>query len=144
MTTAQAAPNAAAVGLGVRFAARVIDSVIAGALAGALGMVMGFGFLWLGVGSLVIFAYFALTTALLGTTLGKKVFGLRVVGAEGERPALPRAMAREAFVVVGAVPFVGPLLALVAWIAIAVTASKSPTGQGLHDRLGGGTRVVRS
>lgn len=144
MTTAQAAANAAAVGLGIRFAARLIDFAIAGALAGALGALMGFGYDWLVVGALLVLAYFAVTTALLGGTIGKRLLGLRVVDGDGRSPSLGRSLAREAFVALGAIPFVGPLLAIVAWIAIAVTVRQSPTGEGVHDRLGGGTRVVRS
>lgn len=144
MTTAETTANAAAVGLGIRFAARALDAIIAGALVGVLGAVMDFGFVWLALGAVIILAYFALTTAFFGATPAKRLLGLRVVGPDGNRPSLPHSFAREAFVALGAVPFVGPLLALAAWIAIAVTASKSPTGQGLHDRLGGGTRVIRA
>jgi predicted PurR-regulated permease PerM len=42
------------------------------------------------------------------------------------------------------VPYLGPLLAFVAYVVIAVTISGSPTKQGKHDELAGGTRVTRS
>jgi uncharacterized RDD family membrane protein YckC len=79
-----------------------------------------------------------------GATLGKFALGLRVVGTGGGRPTLRQAALREAFTVLGAVPFIGALLALGAWLGIAWTIRKSPTGQGPHDQLAGGTRVVRA
>jgi hypothetical protein len=44
---------------------------------------------------------------------------------------------------IGAVPFVGPLLALGVWTWIVRRMQRSPLGQGPHDMLAGGTRVVR-
>jgi len=46
--------------------------------------------------------------------------------------------------VLGAIPFAGPVLALAAWIWIIITIRASPSGQGKHDTLAGGTRVVRA
>lgn len=112
------------------------------ARAAARGRWMGFGFDWLLVGTLSILAYFTVLDTLVGATLGKRVLGLRVIGPDGGRPSLRQALAREAFTVVGAVPFVGPLLAIGAWIWIARTIRANPLRQGGHDRLAGGTRVV--
>jgi uncharacterized RDD family membrane protein YckC len=70
------------------------------------------------------------------------VAGLRVLGPDGGRPTLRQALIRESFTVLGAIPFAGPLLALAAWIWIAATIRSSPTGQGKHDTLAGGTRVA--
>ena len=44
----------------------------------------------------------------------------------------------------GAVPFAGPILALAAWIWIVLAIRSSPLGQGPHDHLAGGTRVVHA
>ncbi len=43
----------------------------------------------------------------------------------------------------GAIPFAGPLLALVVWTAIGVTAHRDADGRGLRDRWAD-TRVPRS
>ena len=42
------------------------------------------------------------------------------------------------------VPFVGGLLGVIAIIVIAVTINSSPTKQGKHDELAGGTQVVKA
>ena len=125
--------------IGLRAAARGIDVLVVTAGVLALGAGMGFGFDWLVIGAALILGYFVVLDV-FAATLGKLALGLRVVGPDGGRPTLVQALAREAFVLVGAVPFVGPLLALAAWIWIAV--GLRATGQGFHDRLGG-TRVVR-
>lgn len=126
-----------------RTAARALDFVLLGALGAAWGYPFAYGFVWLGVHALVVYLYFAIGDAFFGRTLGKAALGLRVAGAGGApRATLGQALAREAFVILGAVPFVGPLLALTSWIAIAVTAKQSELGQGFHDRLAGGTRVT--
>jgi hypothetical protein len=40
-------------------------------------------------------------------------------------------------------PFVGGLLGVIAIIVIAVTIAGSPTKQGKHDELAGGTQVLK-
>jgi uncharacterized RDD family membrane protein YckC len=129
--------------LPIRTAARAVDVFVAAALVVGLGRVMGFGFDWLIVGAGAILAYFALSDAFFGATLGKLVFGLRVVGRDGGRPSLKQALIREAVTVVGAIPLVGPLLALGSWIWIAKTIRANAMRQGKHDLLAGGTRVIR-
>ncbi|MCA9490606.1 MAG: RDD family protein [Myxococcales bacterium] len=131
-------------GLGVRAAARLVDAVLLTGIAFGLGSVIGFGVDWLGLQLLLVLVWFVASDALLGRTPGKAVFGLRVEGAEGGLPSWREAVIREAFVALGAIPFVGPLLALAAWLAIVVTVRRSPDGRGLHDRWAGGTRVVAS
>lgn len=49
-----------------------------------------------------------------GATPGKLALGLRVIGPDGGRPTPRQALIREAFTVLGAIPFAGPLLALAA------------------------------
>lgn len=149
--TTQAVPQATATrrlpngaGLLVRLAARVLDGIVLLIVQFGLGDVLGYGFLWLIVAAASVWAYFAALDAFTGTTLGKLALGLRVVSAGGGRPTLGQALVREAFTLLGAVPFAGPFLALAAWIWIARTIFVSPTRQGIHDVLAGGTRVIRA
>ena len=127
-----------------RAAARALDAVVAGLVALVLGRVMGFGFDWLATAAALVYVYFVVTDVGLGGTLGKLALGLRVIGPDGGRLTSGEALRREAFVVLGAVPFVGPLLAVGfgAWIVVAVRAD--PNGRGPHDAFAGGTRVVRA
>ena len=127
----------------VRIAARLIDVLLLGAIGATLGKLIGFGFDWLSATAAIVFLYFVLMDVVLGATLGKLVLGLRVISPEGGRPMLRESLTREAFTVVGAIPFVGPLLALGAWIWIISTIRSSALHQGKHDILVGGTRVVR-
>jgi uncharacterized RDD family membrane protein YckC len=127
--------------LAPRIAARALDIAVLVAADVGLGLVMGFGFDWLAVGTSLVFAYFVLADTLAGATLGKAAVGLRVRGPHGGRPTLRESAIREAFTVLGAIPFVGPLLAFAAWGVIGAGIRRE--GHGLHDRLAGGTRVVR-
>jgi uncharacterized RDD family membrane protein YckC len=120
----------------------LLDAFVLTLLDVGLGRVIGFGFDWLMVAALLVLLYFAGLDALFGTTLGKRAMGLRVIGPGGGKPTLRQALIRESFTVLGAIPFAGPILALVAWIWILVTIRSSPTGRGRHDVLAGGTRVV--
>lgn len=80
--------------------------------------------------NLVITAFFvgevALLTGLLGVTIGKRIFGLRVEGPDGRPIGVPRAVVRTV------------LLALVI-PAIVMNDDK----RGLHD-LAAGSRVIRA
>lgn len=122
--------------------ARAIDVATCVGLVVGLGIWIGFGFDWLAIGAVVIWLYFAGSLALAGRTPGKRVVGIAVVGPSGDKPTLSAALRRELFTVFGAIPFVGPFLAITAWIAIVLAVRKSPEGRGPHDRLAGGTRVV--
>jgi uncharacterized RDD family membrane protein YckC len=104
---------------------------------------MGFGFDWLAVGTAIVLGYFAGLDALLGSTLGKASLGLRVVGPDGAPPTLRHALVREAFTVLGSVPFIGGLLALGSWVWIGRSIRNNELRRGKHDLLAGGTRVVR-
>lgn len=126
-----------------RFGARLLDSLIVALVGGLLGYVLDFGALWVALQAVLVFAYFVVLDVSQGTTLGKQLLGLRVTGPDGGKPTLQQAAIREAFTVVGAIPFAGPPLSLAAWIVIAVTINASSTNQGLHDELAGGTRVVK-
>lgn len=128
--------------LAPRTGARLIDAALLAAGGTALGLVLDFGSAWLVLQAVVVFAYFVLLDSAWGTTVGKRVLGLAVRGPGGGKPTVGQAAVREAFVLLGAVPYAGPVLALLAWIVILVTVNASPTGQGKHDELAGGTRVV--
>ncbi|MBZ5714635.1 RDD family protein [Nannocystis pusilla] len=127
----------------VRLLARGLDVLVLAAVDVGLGRLMGYGFDWLLVGSAVVYFYFSLLDALAGATLGKLVLGLRVLGPDGGRPTLRQSLRREAFTLVGSIPFIGPILALAAWVVIARTIRESPSRRGKHDELAGGTRVVQ-
>ncbi len=130
--------------LAARLGARVLDVIVVVVLSLALGQIIGFGYDWLILGAGLILGYFVAGDTLFGATLGKRALGLRVITAAGGRPSAAQALRRELFVIVGAVPFIGPILALGIWLWMLVTIRSSPLAQGPHDHLAGGTRVVRA
>lgn len=124
-----------------RIVARLVDAVIVAVVGIALGPALDFGPAWLMIQTVLVFGYFVILDVSWGTTLGKRLLGLEVRGPDGGAPTVRQAAIREAFTLVGAIPYAGPALALIAWIVIMVTIDSSPTGQGKHDELAGGTRV---
>ncbi len=124
-----------------RAIARLIDTGIVAVVAGAAGLPSGFGLPWLVATMVGVYAYFVLPLVAFAATPGKRARGLVVVGGRGQRPSLREAALREAFVLLGAVPFAGPVLAIAAWIAIARSIRADAAGRGIHDRLAGGTMV---
>ncbi|AGB23958.1 putative membrane protein/domain protein [Mycobacterium sp. JS623] len=134
-------------GLGLRFAARLIDGIIVNIVA--LGIAIAIGSLnnyWVtGLFSgLLMFLYFLAFEGTQGWTPGKKLLGLSVRGPGGAaKPDLQQAAIRNVWTLLNIVPFIGGLLTLVAVIVIAVTINGSPTKQGKHDELAGGTQVVK-
>ncbi|WP_237568478.1 RDD family protein [Mycolicibacterium lacusdiani] len=135
-------------GLFTRWLARVIDGLIVGVvgffLAYATDSLSSILVTGLFTGALA-FGYFVLFEVTQGWTPGKKVLGLHVRGAGGMgKPDLKQSAIRNAFTLLPIIPFVGGLLGVVAMIVIAVTISGSPTRQGKHDELAGGTAVLKS
>ncbi|OZC94966.1 RDD family protein [Rhodococcus sp. 06-235-1A] len=132
--------------LGIRFAARFVDGLIVGVVQVILYLILPngfFGSLIFGIVSAVLaFAYFTYLESSRGQTLGKQIFGLRTVGAAGGIPTQAEAAKRNAFLLLNIVPIVGSFLVLVAYIVIAVTINSSPTKQGKHDEIAGGTQVI--
>lgn len=135
-------------GIGRRAAARFIDWIVAGIIGGIL-----FWFLervadlpgWVAIlpGAGFGFLYFVFFEVVTGSTPGKKVLGLHVIGADGAgKPDLVESAKRNAYMLFNLIPWVGGLLWFVSAIAIAVTISASSTKQGWHDNFAGGTRVV--
>lgn len=134
--------------LGARFGARVIDGILVGIFASLLtalfkssGSILVTG-LFTG---LLMFVYFVAFEVTQGRTLGKRLLGLSVRGPGGApKPDLKQSAIRNAFTLLPIVPFVGGVLGVVAIVVIAMTISSSPTKQGKHDELAGGTQVVKS
>jgi uncharacterized RDD family membrane protein YckC len=90
------------------------------------------------------FGYFVLFEVTQGATPAKRLLGLSVRGPDGaSKPTAAQSAKRNAFTVLAVVPYLGGLLAFVAYVVIAVTISGSPTKQGKHDEFAGGTRVIR-
>jgi uncharacterized RDD family membrane protein YckC len=125
-----------------RIGARLIDAIIIAAVGVLAGLATNFGFVWLTLQAVLVFVYFVGLDVAWGTTIGKRALGLRVTGPDGRPPTVQQAAIREAFTLLGAIPFAGPVLALIAWIVIIATVASSSTGQGKHDELAGGTRVL--
>jgi uncharacterized RDD family membrane protein YckC len=141
--------------LGVRFVARLIDSVLVGLVTAILGGLVAAGLLlgshasilssWgFGAGTsraanavsavitaVITLGYFTLMESRRGQTLGKMVFKLQTRGPGGGHPTTEQALKRNAFTaipIIGAVPFLGPvssLLSLIAVITIAVTIHRN-------------------
>ena len=134
-------------GLGLRFAARLIDGIIVNVVA--FGIALAIGSLtnyWVtGLFSgLLMFLYFLAFESTQGWTPGKKLLGLSVHGPAGApKPDVQQAAIRNVWTLLNIIPFIGGLLSLVAVIIIAVTINSSPTKQGKHDELAGGTQVVK-
>jgi uncharacterized RDD family membrane protein YckC len=134
-------------GLGLRFAARLIDGLIVNVVA--FGIALSIGSLtnyWVtGLFSgLLMFLYFLAFESTQGWTPGKKLLGLSVHGPAGApKPDVQQSAIRNVWTLLNIIPFIGGLLTLVAVIVIAVTINNSPTKQGKHDELAGGTQVVK-
>jgi uncharacterized RDD family membrane protein YckC len=130
-----------------RFFARVIDGLIVEALAffgafsiGSLSDIMVTG-LFSGLG---MYLYFVLFEVLAGATPGKMLLGMRVQGPHGlPKPTLGQSAIRNLFTLITVIPYIGGLLAFIAYIYIAITIKDSPCKQGRHDELAGGTQVVK-
>jgi uncharacterized RDD family membrane protein YckC len=134
-------------GLGLRFAARIIDGLIVGIVGGIIVYAIGLASnvwvtgLFTGV---ITFAYYVGLEVTQGWTLGKKVLGLSVHGPGGApKPTVQQSAIRNSWTLLPIVPFIGGLLGVVAIVIIAVTINSSPTKQGKHDELAGGTQVVK-
>ena len=134
-------------GLGLRFAARLIDGIIVNVVAFGIALAIGsLNNYWVtGLFSgLLMFLYFLAFESTQGWTPGKKLLGLAVHGPGGApKPDVQQAAIRNVWTLLNIIPFIGGLLTLVAVIVIAVTINSSPTKQGKHDELAGGTQVVK-
>ncbi|MGB2920084.1 MAG: RDD family protein [Mycobacterium sp.] len=134
-------------GLGLRFAARVIDGVMVAIVGGIVVYVLGMASnIWvtgLFTGALT-FVYYLAFEVTQGWTPGKKLLGLRVHGPGGAtKPTAAQSAIRNSWTLLPIVPFIGGLLGVVAIVVIAITINGSPTKQGKHDEFAGGTQVVK-
>ncbi len=137
---------------GIRFGARIIDglllavpfwiilAVVGADIAGSAGASLLFGLL----GSAIYVGYFVYLESSRGQTLGKQVLNLRTVGVQGGNPTQQEAFTRNAWVLVGIIPFIGGLVSLAVAIWIAISISSDPARRGVHDNWAGGTAVIRT
>ena len=134
-------------GLGVRFVARLIDGIIVNIVAFILAFAIHAQSSYWVTGlfsGLLTFLYFLAFETTQGWTPGKKLLGLTVHGPGGSsKPDLQQSAIRNSWTLLNIIPFIGGLLTLIAVIVIAVTINGSPTKQGKHDELAGGTQVVK-
>jgi uncharacterized RDD family membrane protein YckC len=134
-------------GLVPRFFARLIDGIIVGIVSFLLGFfTQSLSSIWVTglFTGLLMFIYFVAFEVAQGWTPGKRLLGLRVHGPGGApKPTAQQSAIRNAWTLFPIIPYVGGLLGVVAIIVIAVTISGSPTKQGKHDELAGGTQVVK-
>ena len=133
--------------MGLRFAARLIDgiivNVVAFVLVFAVSSVSNYWITGLFSG-LLMFLYFLAFETTQGWTPGKKILGLSVHGPGGApKPTAQQSAIRNVWTLLPIIPFIGGLLAFIAIVVIAVTINSSPTKQGKHDELAGGTQVVK-
>jgi uncharacterized RDD family membrane protein YckC len=135
-------------GLGLRFVARLIDGILVNIVAFLLAIaVSSMSNYWVtGLFSgVLMFLYFLAFETMQGWTPGKKLLGLSVHGPGGAaKPTAQQSAIRNVWTLLNIVPIVGGLLTLIAVIVIAVTINSSPTKQGKHDELAGGTQVVKT
>ena len=133
--------------MALRFVARLIDGIIVNIVAFVLAFAIdAVTNVWVtGLFSgLLMFLYFLGFESTQGWTPGKKVLGLSVHGPGGApKPDVQQSAIRNSWTLLNIIPFVGGLLTLAAVIVIAVTINSSPTKQGKHDELAGGTQVVK-
>ena len=134
--------------LGIRIGARVIDNLIVSLpLAIVLALVFSgntYQFVSGAVVSLAVYGYFIAMEVTQGTSLGKKMLGLRVVAPGGAPNLTPEQSAkRNLFQIVGLIPCVGGLISLGLAIYLMITISQDPNKQGWHDKFAGGTQVVK-
>lgn len=139
----------AGAGLGRRVGARLLDvlivaiplslvlSLVGWGLGGTRGQITGL------LVSLLWFSYFVWFESSRGATVGKNILGIQVVGPQGGPPTTEQAMKRNAWMLLGLIPFIGGLLWLAAVIGIMITIASGSDMQGLHDQWAD-TAVLRS
>jgi uncharacterized RDD family membrane protein YckC len=132
-----------------RFFARLIDGILVSIVAFFLSMFLfdpEYQVLVTGLFSGVLtFGYFVLFEVTYGATPGKRLLGLAVHGPNGAtKPDFKQSAIRNSFTLLAVIPYyIGSLLAFIAYVVIAVTINASPSKQGKHDELAGGTQVIK-
>ena len=162
--TGDASVGAAPASLARRAGARLIDGVLLAVVTSVLAMVLGLdrtspfgfsGYISTAISSLlnaaIFLAYWVVLETRTGRTLGKRCLGIVVTTADGGPVDVGQAVVRNIWVVCGiasVVPVIGSPLGGLASLVAAVTIAVGIHGdhvdrRGWHDRLAGGTRVVR-
>ena len=135
-------------GLGLRFAARFIDGIIVGIVGWIIVFALDSASNVMITGlftGLLTFIYYVAFEVTQGWTPAKKLLGLSVHGPAGAaKPTAAQSAIRNSWTLLPIIPFIGGLLGIVAIVVIAVTINGSPTKQGKHDELAGGTQVVKN
>ncbi|MEN8165786.1 MAG: RDD family protein, partial [Acidobacteriota bacterium] len=111
-----------------RFLARLIDSIIIMVVMLPISFIAGIG---MGIDSigfsivmtLLVIAYFAFMESSQGQTVGKMLLKVKTVAPDGGKPSLEAALKRNAWYLLGIIPFIGGLAQLAVVIYIAVTIS---------------------
>jgi uncharacterized RDD family membrane protein YckC len=145
--------------IGIRFVARIIDWIVVGVPVYIVNTVLFWTAPWflalivsfvLSFAAFVYFVYFE--TQQEGSTVGKKLLKLKVLGPQGGVPTMEESAKRNIWMLVGVLTwlpifFLGFILAF-AWIGlmifIAITVNSDPRNQGWHDKFAGGTTVVKT
>jgi uncharacterized RDD family membrane protein YckC len=155
----------------MRFLARLIDFILLGIVNGIIiaiivagvfglsgGSTYGFGpgtsfaasALAAVITSVLYLGYFTLMESRDGRTIGKMLLKLQTQGPGGSTPTTEQALKRNFWValgILGVIPVIGGVIGSLAELAIviliAVTIHNSPIREGWHDKLAGGTRVVK-
>lgn len=131
-----------------RWGARLIDGFLVGLVSWLLSAIFGVSSNILATGFMtgfLMFVYFVAMEVTQGQTLGKKLLGMTVRGPGGApKPDLKQSAIRNSWTLLPIVPYIGGLLGVIAIIWIAVSIENSPTKQGKHDELAGGTQVVKN
>lgn len=141
-------------GAGIRFGARLIDSILLALALSIVSAVTGLGnalassidtttIVFNAAWVLVVVAYYAFFESSRGQTIGKMILRLRTVGPDGGNPTMEEAVRRNAWYALGILPFIGGLAQFAAAAAIGFTIANSPLNIGWHDQFGGGTRVIK-
>lgn len=134
-------------GVGIRFAARLIDGVVCVIVAlvvAAMIQLSDNGVVEMIVLGLVTYFYFVVFEGVMGWTPGKKLLGLSVHGPRGARkPTLGQAAARNRFLLWLVIPYIGFLLLIIPCILDAVSIVNNVDGKSRFDMRAGGTQVIK-
>lgn len=147
-------------GVGRRIVARLVDTVllfllwlvIQGRLIAIDIAIGGTGWAFFAFWLVVFVGYFALMESKRGQTIGKMMMKLETQGPYGEKPTLRMTISRNlwygiaTWLVATALPAftLNSFLGLGAAMFITVTIRQSAMNIGWHDRIAGGTRVVKA
>jgi uncharacterized RDD family membrane protein YckC len=136
--------------IGTRIGARVIDHIIVGIPMFiiyflASGTNTAVSLLISMLVALVPIGYFVAMETSQGTTLGKKVLGLKVIAPGGAAKIDPAtSVKRNLYLLINLIPCIGWLGSIGLVIYMIITTSQDPNKQGWHDKFAGGTQVVKT